>query len=246
MAFLEFFQIHLKLIYRNRAGIFWTVVIPTAIYVALSVLPLKNLVDLNIAYSKYLLPGIIAMVVMQGGIYTLAYAIIDFKGKGILKRLAVTPLTKTQFIFSLLSARLTVMLIQTFVLTIIGIIIFNTQFTWRALTIATFVLLGGAIFLLLGLIISTFADTYESAAPITAGIGLPLTFLGNIFYPVENLPEWLQNVAKFLPITYVADGLRQSYIFGWGLRDLAMEVFVLLCFFVVFLAIAVWRFKLED
>ncbi|HYE22446.1 MAG TPA: ABC transporter permease [Verrucomicrobiae bacterium] len=246
MPFKEFFKIHLKMIYRNRAGIFWTVIIPVAIYVAVSSLPLGQVINADIDYPKYLLPGIIAMVVMQGGIYTLAYAIIELKSRGVLKRLAVTPLTKTQFILSLMAARLTVVLIQVFVLTVIGVLIFNTQFTWRGITIATFVLLGGAIFLLMGLVISTFANTYESAAPITAGIGLPLAFLGNIFYPAEQLPPALHSIANFLPITYLADGLRQSYIYGAGISDLTWQLFVLSIWFIAFFILATWRFKLED
>ncbi len=246
MAFWEFFKINLKLIYRNRAGIFWTVIVPVAIYMALSILPLGGLTDVNIDYPKYLLPGIIAMVIMQGGIYTLAYAEIELKGRGVLKRLAVTPVTKTQYILSLMCARLTVMLIQVFVLTVIGVLIFNTQFTWRGITIAALVLLGGAIFLLIGLIISTFAKSYESAAPITAAIGLPLTFLGNIFYPVERLPHGLQILAKFLPITHLADGLRQTYIFGHGMADLSYQLSLLCLWFLMFFIIALWRFRLED
>ncbi len=246
MAFLEFFLINLKLIYRNKAGIFWTIIVPVGIYVALSILPIGSLTNVTIDYPKYLLPGIIAMVVMQGGIYTLAYAVIDLRSRGVFKRLAVTPVTKSHYILSLMGARITVMLIQVFVLTVIGVLIFNTQFTWRGITIATLVILGGAIFLLIGLIISTFARSYESAAPITAALGLPLTFLGNVFYPVENLPHGLQLLAKFLPITPLADGLRQTYLYGHGILDLTFQLTLLGLWALLFFILAAWRFKLED
>jgi ABC-2 type transport system permease protein len=246
MAYWEFFKIHLKQIYRNKAGIFWTIVVPVAIYVAVSFLPLENLVGLGVNYSEFLLPGIIAMVVMQGGIYTLAYATIEAKSHGVLKRLAVTPLTKSQFITTMLAARLTVVLAQALVLTIVGVLVFNTQFHWPILTITIFVLLGGAIFLLLGLIISTFADSYESAAPITAGLGLPLAFLGNIFYPVEKLPESLQAIAQVLPITHLSDALRQAYITGAGLADLWQQAVILVAWLLGFFIVAVWRFRLES
>lgn len=245
-TFVEFFKVHLKLIYRNTSGLFWTILVPVAIYVALSALPIGDIIGVDVVYPRYLLPGLIAMVVMQGGIYTLAYAMIELKARGVLKRLAVTPLTKAQFIASLLAARLTVVLAQVFVLTVIGMLIFNIQFTWRTLTIATLIILGGGVFLLIGLLISTFADTYESAAPITAGIGLPLMFMGNIFYPLDKLPEGLQAIGHVLPITYLADGLRQTYIYGFGLRDLSWEIMLLAIWFAFFFVLATWRFKLED
>jgi ABC-2 type transport system permease protein len=247
MAFWEFFLTNLKLIYRNRAGIFWTVIVPVAIYVALSILPLQSIIGTSeLDYSKYLLPGIIALTIMQGGIYTLAYAVIDLKSRGVFRRLAVTPITKSQYILSLMCARLTVILIQVFVLTVIGVLIFHTQFTWRGITIATLSLLGGACFLLMGLIISTFAKSYESAAPITSAIGLPMTFLGNIFYPIDQLPRWLQSLAKFLPITHLADGLRQSYIYGHGLMDVIPQITWLILWCLAMFVIAIWRFQLED
>jgi ABC-2 type transport system permease protein len=88
-------------------------------------------------------------------------------------------------------------------------------------------LLGGGIFLLVGLLISTVATTYESAAPITAGVGLPLTFLGNIFYPISTLPHALQVVANVLPITYLADGLRKVYFEPFSFSLVAIDFAVL-------------------
>jgi ABC-2 type transport system permease protein len=246
MTFWELFKINFKQIYRNRTGIFWTVVVPVFIYVAVSFLPLESLAEVGVAYPEYLLPGVIAMVVMQGGIYTLAYAVIEHRGRGILKRLAVTPLTKIHFISSLLAARLSVVLAQVVVLTLVGVLAFNTNFNWPILPVLVFVLLGGSVFLLLGLVISTFADSYEAAAPITAGIGLPLAFLGNIFYPIDKLPSSLQAIGQFLPITYMSDGLRQAYVFDASLGDLAPQALILAGWLVLFLAIAVWRFRLAD
>lgn len=246
MTFWEFFKIHLKQIYRNRAGIFWTLVIPVAIYVAVSFLPLESLVGTGVDYPRFLLPGLIAMVVMQGGIYTLAYGMIEYKARGVLKRLAVTPLTKSQFISSLLAARLVIVSGQAVILTAVGVGIFHTQIHWPVLTIIVFTLLGGSVFLLLGLIISTFADTYESAAPITAALGLPLAFLGDIFYPIENLSAGLQSVARALPITHMSGALRQAYTVGADLGDLWQPALILAGWLAVFFAIAVWRFRLEN
>jgi ABC-2 type transport system permease protein len=245
LPFWEFFTINLKLIYRNFSGVFWTVLVPVAIYCALSVLPLQSITGVSIPYSDYLLPGLIAMVVMQGGIYTLAYAVIEFRARGVMKRFAVTPVTRWQFVLSLMVARLTIVVAQVIVLTLVGLLVFNAEFSWPILTILALVILGGAIFLLLGLVISTFAKSYEAAAPITSAIGLPLTFLGDIFYPIEKLPGALQEVSKVLPITYMADGLRQAYLDNAGFVDLGLHWAVLVAWLAALFALVMWRFRLD-
>ena len=81
--------------------------------------------------------------------------------------------------------------------------------------------------MLIGLLISNFAKTYDSAAPITSAIGLPLTFLGSIFYPLTVLPHALQTIAKILPITYLADGLRQSYLYAFDFQKIGFDILIL-------------------
>ena len=175
-SFGQLFLTNLKLIYRNRGGAFWTLVMPVFIYVALSVLPVGKIAGARFNYSDYILPGIIAMTIMQGGIYGLAYWMVDLKSRGVIKRLLVTPINKTELVISLLCARVAIILVQLVVLTAVGVIFFHASFAGNVLSVIIFSLLGGFIFLLLGLLISTFANTYEAAAPITTAIGLPLTF----------------------------------------------------------------------
>ena len=78
-SFTQLFLMNMRLVYRNRSGLFFTLVMPTLIYVALSVLPIGSTFGgrAGASYSQYVLPGIIAMTIMQGGIYGLAYWMID-------------------------------------------------------------------------------------------------------------------------------------------------------------------------
>lgn len=245
-SFSELFKTNLRVIYRNTSGIFWTLVMPGFIYVALSVLPIGNFLGGQIKYSNYVLPGIIAMVVMQGGIYGLAYWMVDLKARGVLKRFMVTPINKTELILSVIAARVVIMFFQVFILTLIGIIFFHATFAGNIISPLLLVLLGGAVFLLLGLIISSFADTYDAAAPITTAIGLPLTFLGNIFYPTDSLPHILRVVANVLPITYLADGLRVAYLQPFSLALVGKDLAILALWTIIVLAITIWRFRFKE
>jgi ABC-2 type transport system permease protein len=245
-SFWQLFLMNLKLVYRNRAGLFWTVVMPVFIYVALAVLPIGKTVGAQFNYSNYVLPGIIAMSIMQGGIYGLAYWLVDLKSKGVIKRFMVTPISQTELILSLLCARVIVILVQLVILTLVGVIFFHASFAGNYLWTLVFALLGGFTFLLVGLLISTFANSYESAAPITTAVGLPLTFLGNLFYSVDGLPKVLRTVAHALPITYLADGLRAAYLRPIGFSDIAKDLLILSVWLVVLLIVVIWKFRLEE
>lgn len=245
-SFIELFKANLKMFYREKEGFFWTVLMPSFIYIALSVLPIDTAIKTNFKYSNYVLPGIIAMTIMQGGIYSLAYWMVDLKARGIIKRLLATPLKQWQLALSLVCARLTVVLAQVVILTVLGVLVFRASFAGNVLSALILAVLGGAIFLLCGLLISTFAKSYDAAAPITSAIGLPLTFLGNIFYPIESLPHGLQIFARLLPISYLADGLRQAYLYPFDFAKIGFDVFILTIWLIVMLALMLWLFRLKE
>ena len=158
-SFYQLFLANFKMFYREKEGFYWTILMPAFIYIALSILPIGKAIDANLKYSNYVLPGIIAMTIMQGGIYSLAYWMVDLKARGIIKRLLATPLKQWQLALSLVSARLVVVIFQVIVLTLLGIVAFGasfapyssgdyTGFAGNIFSTLILVLLGGAIFLL--------------------------------------------------------------------------------------------------
>lgn len=245
-SFNQLFLMNLRLAYRNRTGIFFTLVMPSIIYVALSVLPIGDITGGSFNYSQYVLPGIIAMTIMQGGIYGLAYWMIDLKARGVIKRFLVTPLKQSELIVSVLASRMLIAIGQAIFLTLVGIVFFNVSVSINVLVVVVFVILGAGIFLLIGLLISMFADTYEAAAPITTAVGLPLTFLGNIFFPTDSLPTVLRYVGEVLPITYLADGIRTLYLETSVPLTVWKDAGILLVWFAVILVITLWKFRLKE
>ncbi|HVY67571.1 MAG TPA: ABC transporter permease [Patescibacteria group bacterium] len=245
-SFWQLFLANLKMFYREREGFYWTVLMPSFIYIALSVLPIGRFVGTDVQYSSFVLPGIIAMTIMQGGIYSLAYWMVDLKARGIIKRLLATPIKQWQLATSLVCSRLVIVLIQVVVLTLLGILAFHASFAGNVISVLILVILGGAIFLLIGLLIANYASSYDAAAPITSAIGLPLTFLSNIFYPIGNLPPVLKDIAQVLPITYLADGLRQAYLYPFNLAKLGWNMLMLSAWLAVMLILTLSLFRLKE
>ncbi len=232
--------------YREKEGFYWTVLMPSAIYIAISVIPIGKVINSNMRYSSFVLPGVIAMTIMQGGIYSLAYWMVELKARGVIKRLLATPLKQWQLALSIVCARLVIVVAQVIVLTLLGFFAFHAQFAGNFFSVLIFTLLGGGIFLMVGLLISNFAKSYDSAAPITSAIGLPLTFLSSVFYPLSILPPALQTVAKLLPITYLADGLRQAYLYPFDFNLIGKDLFVLVLWLIGMLILTIYLFRLKE
>jgi len=245
-SFYNLFVSNLKMFYREKEGFYWTVLMPSAIYIAISVIPIGKVINSNMRYSSFVLPGVIAMTIMQGGIYSLAYWMVELKARGVIKRLLATPLKQWQLALSIVCARLVIVVAQVIVLTLLGFFAFHAQFAGNFFSVLIFTLLGGGIFLMVGLLISNFAKSYDSAAPITSAIGLPLTFLSSVFYPLSILPPALQTVAKLLPITYLADGLRQAYLYPFDFNLIGKDLFVLVLWLIGMLVLTIYLFRLKE
>lgn len=212
MSFYYLLLTNFKLLYRNWRGIFFNLALPVAEYVVISVLHIGNILGgaAGDNYAKFLLPGIITLSIIQTGVFNLSYWLIDLKEHGVLKRIAATPVSNFDLIASFIISRLAVMLTQTVLLLAIGFTFFGARLTGSFLWILLFVVVGGIVFLEIGMLISTAAGSYDEAAPITTGLNLIFAFLGNIFFPTEMLPEALQDAGKVLPVTYLSNGLRSN------------------------------------
>lgn len=197
----------------------------------------------KINYSSYLLPGMIAMTIMQTGIYGLAYWMIDLKQRGVLKRFMVTPLSPAELIGSLILTRMIVMLVQLIALISIGHYFFGVEINGSLLAIVVFAALGGVAFLTVGFLVSVVSNTYDEAAPITTIVNLMFTFLGNVFFPAEVLPKILKTISEKLPLTYMAEGMRNNFIKNQGFADSLGQMVALLTWSLVIFTITYYAFN---
>ena len=221
----------LKIFFRNGRAIFFAVFLPSAIFAILALLNLEGIIRFGdaVSYSDYLLVGVIALAVMQTGIYTASYSLIDLKRSQVLKRLAVSPLTRGQFLVAQILSRFCVACLQVLVLLLLGTFVFDVSL--RGLWAAPFlVFLGSAVFLNFGFLIASIARDYEEAAPYTSIVGLTSMFLGDVFFPVANLPRELARIADFLPLKPLSQSLR-FFLLGVPTPDLQQDLAVLILWF---------------
>jgi ABC-2 type transport system permease protein len=192
---------------------------------ALGVEP-RPLQSQDITAAAYFVPSILAMALMQLGIFA-AIPLVAQREKGILKRLSATPLTRTTLVSSNVLMRLLIALIQTVLIVGIGIALFGVEIVGSLAVVAFFIVLGATAFLALGYVIASYARTEESANAMTSVVQFPLMFLSGIFFPIAFMPDWLQPVAALMPLTYLGDALRQTMVGGAAYASLGVDALVL-------------------
>lgn len=180
----------------------------------------------ELSYLSYLIPSLLGMSLMQGGVFAAVPLVAD-REKLILKRLGATPLRRWQLVGSNVLVRLMIALAQTIIIVGVGTLVFGLETTGRWLAVGFFVVLGSITFIAIGYVIASFTPTEEAANGVTQVVQLPMMFLSGIFFPIATMGPLLQSVAKFLPLTYLADALRQVMVDGTPFASLWVCALVL-------------------
>jgi ABC-2 type transport system permease protein len=192
----------------------------------------------------YILPGILAMTLMQLGLFG-SIRVLALRVAKILKLLGATPLPRGMFLACEILIRVGMSFIQALVVIIIGHYAFGLTLANNWLYIAGWVLLGTAAFVAMGYMFTTFAKTVESGNAIMQLAQLLMMFLSGIFMPLNLLPSYLKTVMRFIPLTYLADGLRHAVAGNPSLYGVTTDLAVLLGVTAFCLITTVKRFKWE-
>lgn len=199
----------------------------------------------NLKYIDFLLPGLLAMSLMMGGVVGIATGITTLREKGVLKRLLLTPLKPVTFFISQIITRMFVALGQTAVMILLGIAVYGLHFFGDIFTLTVVICFGATVFLVLGLVMSGIAKSVETVEPMSRALTMPMIFLSGVFFPTELMPSWLQPVSKAMPLYYMAESLRKVITEGASLTSISNYLLVLLAWGVGGLLLTAKTFRWE-
>jgi ABC-2 type transport system permease protein len=167
----------------------------------------------------YLLPGILAMSIMQIGLLATAPPLVALRVQGVLKRLGATPLPRTILITAYIALRLTIALVQTAIIVAIGRFGFRVEMVGSWWLFGGWVLLGNLTFLSIGFFMAAISSNEESCTAMANIVNLPMILLSGIFFPVNGLPTFLKYIVDLVPLNYLADALRVTMVGAPPLHD---------------------------
>ncbi len=159
----------------------------------------------------FYIPGITAAFIMTNGIIGLTSTNTEFKRRGIIKRLSITPLTKMDWIVGCILSQTVLNIVLSFLMIGVGWALFNVRVIPDALTVVM-IFLGSIMFSGIGMMLAGLIKDVEAANAIGNAIAFPMMFLSGTYFPLEVMPSYLQQVAKVLPLTYFSEGLKASMI----------------------------------
>jgi ABC-2 type transport system permease protein len=191
---------------------------------------------------SYFVPSMLGLSIMQVGIFA-AIPLVADREKLILKRLAATPLKRWQLVGSNVLMRILIVFAQAIIIVSVGTILFGVEVTGPLILVAGFVTLGAMAFLALGYLIASFAKTEDAANGMTSMIQFPMMFLSGAFFQIDQMPQFLQVVARIIPLTYLADALRQVMVGGAAFAPLWVCAAVLFGWLAVCFGIAARKFQ---
>jgi ABC-2 type transport system permease protein len=203
----------------------------------------EGVVSGNPSYFDFIAPGIIAMTVMMSVMTGLPVAISQEKEIGTMDGMMVAPINRLSIILGKTLGQVARGLIQGVIILVLAVGLFGVTIHGNILLVFGLLLLGIFSFVGLGIVITSFTKDQETAQMLMMTLMFPMMFLSGVFFPIQQMPWYMQGVSKFLPLTYAADALRKVMVLGADIPAISPELIILITFGVVMTAIALPVFR---
>ncbi|MFO0850970.1 MAG: ABC transporter permease [Gemmataceae bacterium] len=194
-------------------------------------------------YIDFLIPGLLGMNLMGGGLFGVGFLVVDLRVRKLLKRFLATPMRKSDFLLSLMLSRLAFTLVEIALLLTFAYFVFDIRVRGNFLTFLAVVAVGAASFAGLGLLIACRAKTMETVSGLMNAVMMPMWLLSGVFFSYERFPEGAQPIIRLLPLTAANDALRAVMNDGGGWAAVAAPLGVLAAWGAVGFAVALRYFR---
>jgi ABC-2 type transport system permease protein len=194
-------------------------------------------------YFEFVAPGIMAMTVMMSVMTGLPGAISQEKEVGTMDGMMVAPINRLSIILGKTLAQTARGLVQGVIILALAVGLFGVTIQGNILLVFGLLLLGVFSFVGLGIVLTSFAKDQQTAAMLMTTLMFPMMFLSGVFFPIQQMPWYMQDVAHVLPLTYATSALRKVMVLGASVPDITTELTILIVFGAVMTAIAVPVFR---
>lgn len=199
----------------------------------------------QLRFFDFLLPGILAMTVMQTGLMGVTWVVAEYRQRLILKRILATPIHPLVFLGGLVGRYTLTNFVQMAIIVAVAIVAFNARIVGNPATVIGLLMFGTLVFVGIGFAISTVSKTPESANLLGSAIHFPMMFLSGTLWPREFMPDFMQPVIALLPLTPLVDAMRAVAARGDALGPHLWGLAYLGAWGLAAFALAAWRFRWE-
>lgn len=161
---------------------------------------------------------------------------------GTLERLMSTPIRRWEIVTAYLVGYGIFAVIQTMIVVFYSINVLDIVLVGSIGNVLLINLILALVALSLGILLSTFAASEFQMIQFIPIAVIPQIFFAGIF-PIEGMADWLQAVAKVIPMYYAGDALKGVMYKGLGLSEISGDLFALLIFAVIFIILNIFALK---
>ena len=197
----------------------------------------------GLRYIDFLIPGLLGINLMGGGLWGVGYALVDLRVRKLLKRFAATPLKVRDLLISMAISRFIFTAGQVIILLGASWLVFGVQVRGSIFEFCLIIGLGGFSFLALGLLVASRASKYETVNGIMNLVMLPMYVFSGVFFSAERFPEVIGPAIRLLPLTALNDSLRAIMNDGRSISSLGGEILILILWTAGALILAIRLFR---
>lgn len=197
----------------------------------------------HLNYKLFMIPSLMAILVMLMCGFLPALNIVGEKEAGTIEQINVTPVGKGTFILAKLIPYWIIGLVVMTVCFVLAWAVYGITSAGNLALIYLSALPLALIFSGVGLIVSNYNDTMQQAMFIMWFIVVCLLLLSGLFTPVRSMPHWARLTAWVNPMAYFIDAIRTIYVRGGELADIGWQVIALSVMALITDVWAVWSYK---
>ncbi len=230
-AFLKMTWTELKLTLREPMGTFFTLLFPILLLIVFgsifgneadAFLGGYGSVDLSV-------PGYIGMIVGTVGMLGIPITLATYRENGILRRYRATPIQPSVVLWSQVAVNVLMTLIGIGLLVSVGLIFYDLRIPTATLSIIPAIFIAGFSFFAVGFVMAGLLSTPRTAQAVGMALFYPMLFLSGAAIPRHIMPESVQRISNFLPLTHVVKLLEDLWLRGtWNLVSLSVIVGLLI------------------
>jgi ABC-type multidrug transport system permease subunit len=195
-------------------------------------------------YIDFLIPGLVGMGLMGGGLWGVGFAVVDMRIRKLLKRYLATPMRRGDFLVGLILSRLIFTVPEVALVVVFAHVFFGVACAGSYLLVALLVLVGSLQFAGLGLLVASRAQTMETVMGLMNAVMLPMWIGSGIFFSTERFPAVMQPLLYYaLPLTPAIHALRAVMLEGAGLLSIAPDLAMCVLWGVAGFALALRWFR---
>jgi ABC-2 type transport system permease protein len=199
----------------------------------------------SLTQFDYTFAGLLGFAIIGLGIFGPVNVFPELKKQGVLRRLHTTPIKVWEYFVANVLSQGLIGILAIAILLGFSLTVFDLQMNGSYFAFFGFVLLSIVMIYGIGLAIGGWAKNERQAAPLSNLIVFPMIFLSGTFFPRFLMPEWLQNLTNYLPLTPVIDGMRLIVTEGKTLLEIGPQIAVIGVWAVVIYLIAFRVFRWE-